>query len=302
MQPRFANVFCRSENLLHELRRNLCLGAFAASHLRGHRATDAADLAFEFAHAGFAGVVLDYFRQRGRRPLALLALQSILRELPPHEVSLRDFQFLAIGVAGNFDRLHAVAQRGRHIANVVRRGDEDDLREIERHVEVVIDEGVVLSRVEHLEQGARGIAAEVRAELVDFVEHDDRVARAAAAQFLDEPAGHRSDVGAAMPANLRFVAHAAEAHARELAAKRVGDGLAEAGLADAGRSEKAEDRTAALGIQFAHREIFDETAFNLLEIEVIAVEDSLGAVEVEVVLAQFVPRQLGNGLDVADDD
>ena len=43
-------------------------------------------------------------------------------------------------------------------------------------VEVVVAEGVVLLRVEHLEQRRGRIAAEVGAHLVDLVEHEHRVA------------------------------------------------------------------------------------------------------------------------------
>ena len=98
--------------------------------------------------------------------------------------------------------------------DIVGRGDEDDLREIERHIEVAIDKSVVLPRVEHFEQRAGGVAAKIRAELVDFIEHDDRIARADPAQFLNDAARHRADVSPPMAANFRFVANSAEAHAR----------------------------------------------------------------------------------------
>ena len=61
---------------------------------------------------------------------------------------------------------------------VVRGREEHDLREIERHVEVVILEGVVLLGIEHLEERRRGIAAHVDADLVDLVEHEHGVLRA----------------------------------------------------------------------------------------------------------------------------
>ena len=54
-------------------------------------------------------------------------------------------------------------------------GDEQHLREVERHAEVVVGEGVVLRRVEHLEQRRRRVALERHAELVDLVEQEDRV-------------------------------------------------------------------------------------------------------------------------------
>ena len=58
----------------------------------------------------------------------------------------------------------------------VRGADEHHLRQVEVDLEVVVVEGVVLLRVEHLEQRRRGVAAEVGAELVDLVEQEHRIA------------------------------------------------------------------------------------------------------------------------------
>lgn len=77
------------------------------------------------------------------------------------------------------------------------------------NVEIVILEGVVLLGVEDFQQRAGGVAAEVRGHLVDLVEHDDRVLRAGLLHRLNDLAGERADVGAAMTADLGFVADAA---------------------------------------------------------------------------------------------
>ena len=92
--------------------------------------------------------------------------------------------------------------------------DEEHSRQVERHVEVVVAERVVLLGVEHLEQRRRRVAAEVAAELVDLVEHEHRVAGARAAAGPHDLAGHRADIGAAVAADLGLVVHAAERHAR----------------------------------------------------------------------------------------
>ncbi len=103
----------------------------------------------------------------------------------------------------------------------VGRGDEQHLRQIERHVQVVIAERVVLLRIQHLEQRRAGIAAEIGAQLVDLVEDEHRVLRLRAAQPLDDLPRQRADVGPAMAADLGLVAHAAERHAHELPLERA---------------------------------------------------------------------------------
>ena len=156
--------------------------------------------------------------------------------------------------------------------------------------------------VEHFEQRAGRIAAKIRAELVDLIEHEHGVARTAAAQFLNDAARHRSDVRAAMTANFRFVAHAAQTYPHKLAAERVGNRLTQTGFADAGRPEKTHDRAVPLRIEFPHGQIFDQALFNFFQIVVIAIQDLLRLLEIEVVLAQVIPRKICDDLDVTDDD
>src|ERR1700674_2419063 len=93
---------------------------------------------------------------------------------------------------------------------LIRRSDEQDLREVEIDLEIVVAEGVILRRIEHLEQSRRRVALIARADFVDFVEHEHRVHRAGLLQPLYDAPRDRTDVGAAMTANFGFVAHAAE--------------------------------------------------------------------------------------------
>ena len=201
--------------------------------LAGDLAADGADLALEVADAGLARVLLDDRPQRGVGEAHPGALQAVLGELARDQVALRDVELLVDRVAGELDHLHPVAQRAGDRVEDVRRGDEHHLGEVERQVEVVVAEGVVLRRVEDLEHRARRVAAEVGAHLVDLVDHEHRVARAGVAQRADDRPRHRADVGAAVAADLGLVADAADRDPLELAPERPGDRAAEAGLADA---------------------------------------------------------------------
>src|SRR5262249_16132378 len=144
-------------------------------------------------------------------------------------------------------------------------------------------------------------ADDMGAGLVDATGQDHGVARAEERNFLNYAAGNWPDVGAAMAADFCLVAHPAETDPHEFATQRVSDRLAETGFADAGRSEKTEDSTVSLRIEFAHGEIFDQPFLSLFKIVVIAIENLLCLIEIEVILAKFVPRQIGNDLDVTDD-
>ena len=74
-------------------------------------------------------------------------------ELLGHQELLRDPQLLELGVAGQLDYLHPVAEGRRDGVEHVGGRDEEHLGEVERNLQVVVLEGEVLLRIEHLKQG-----------------------------------------------------------------------------------------------------------------------------------------------------
>src|SRR5579872_5574472 len=115
----------------------------------------------------------------------------------------------------------------------------------------MIAERVVLFGIEHFQKRRRWIAAEVAADLVDLIDHDERISRPRIPDGADERAGHGPDVRAAVTANLRLVAHTAHRHTDEFAAHGARDGLAERGLAHPGRTDETQDRTGQRVAQLA---------------------------------------------------
>ncbi len=176
--------------------------------------------------------------------------------------------------------------------------DEHDARQVERHAEIIVAEGRVLLRVEHFQQRRGRIALDAAAELVDLVEHHHAVAAAGAADALQDVAGQRADIGAAVAADLGLVMRAAEADPDEFAARRARDALAERGLADAGRPDKAQDRAAAVRVQLVDREEFEDAPLDLLQPVMVLVEDAarLGDVDRRLVLGR--PGQLDQPFEI----
>src|SRR5215218_3335638 len=139
-------------------------------------------------------------------------------------------------------------------------------------VEVVIAEGVVLRRIEHLEQGGARIAAPVGPHLVDLVEHDHRVHRAGVPQRADQAAGKSADIGSPVAPDLGLVSHAAERHAHELPAGGASDRLADRGLARTGRADQREDGAGALVLpdaallaELADSDVLGDAVLDVLE-------------------------------------
>src|SRR5262249_22457240 len=189
--------------------------AFGDPH--GDIAQSRADLAFELAHTGFARVVANDRVQRVVGELGLFRRQPVRGELPFDEIPLRDLELLVLGVAREIDDLHAVAQWSRNVVDDIRGADEHDSRQIDWHAEIIVAESRVLLQVQHREERRGGVALDATAELVDLVEHHDAVAAPGAADALNDVAGERADIGAAVAADLGFVVRAAEADAGEFA-------------------------------------------------------------------------------------
>ncbi|OQA96454.1 MAG: hypothetical protein BWY25_02249 [Chloroflexi bacterium ADurb.Bin222] len=184
----------------------------------GRFATQAADLTLQVADAGLVGVAANQQMQRAIGETRRLRLQTVQLQLPGDQKAPRDFDFLFLGVAREFNDLHAVFQSGRNRVQDIRRGDEKHLREVIRNLQIVIRESVILLRVEHFEQRRRRVAAKVLPQLINLIQHEHGVHRAGAAHRLNDPSRQRADVGATMAADLRLVAHAAERDAHKLTA------------------------------------------------------------------------------------
>ena len=130
----------------------------------------------------------------------MLGRQSVLADLPWGQILLRNLQLLAIAVTGKLDHLHTIAQRRWNRSELIRGADEKNLRKIEGQIEIVIGESVVLFRIENFEKRSRRIAAIIRAQLVNLVQHHHRIIHARAANLLNDAARHRAHVSSPMAA------------------------------------------------------------------------------------------------------
>jgi hypothetical protein len=77
--------------------------------------------------------------------------EAVGGELLGDQVLARDPDLFLVGVAGELQDLHPVAQGSGDRVEGVGGGDEQHLREVEGHPEVVVREGVVLRGIEHLQ-------------------------------------------------------------------------------------------------------------------------------------------------------
>ena len=147
----------RSEVLLEALDVDDGLALATLGHAAGNLAHHVGDLALEVPDAGFLGVGLDQADHRLGGDLDPLVVQAVVLHLLGNQEAAADLDLLLLGIARQLDDLHPVAQGGRDRVDQVAGRDEQDLAQVEGHLEVVVLEGVVLLGVEDLEEGrARG--------------------------------------------------------------------------------------------------------------------------------------------------
>ena len=74
----------------------------------------------------------------------------------------------------------------------------------------MVPERDVLFWIENFKKRRCRIAAEVGAELVNLIEHEDRIARTGSTNVLNDLSRQSADVCPSVAADLRLIAHAAK--------------------------------------------------------------------------------------------
>ncbi len=168
----------------------------------------------------------------------------------------------------------------------------------------MVGEFAVLLRIEHFKQRGRRVAVVIAAELVDLIQHEDRVDGARLLHGLKDAAGQGADVGAPMTADLRFIRNAAKGNAHKVLIQRFGNRTADGSLAGSRRADEAEDRLAfLLRFEGLNRDVFDNAVLRLLQAVVVAFQNFLGVLDVEVVFGFRVrPRKVEQPINVSPRD
>ena len=91
------------------------------------------------------------------------------------QVFPRDGELLDGGISVEGNDLHAVQQRLRNRIRRVRRADKQHIRQVVGHIHVVIREGIVLFRIQDLQQGTGRIPVVGSGELVHLIQHHNRI-------------------------------------------------------------------------------------------------------------------------------
>ncbi len=263
---------------------------------------DLPDLPREFAHSCLSRVGSNDLAQDTDTEADIFRLEAIFLTLASHQVLLSDGEFLILRIARERDDLHAIAQRPRDIPQVVGRDDPEHLGQVERQVEVMIDERLVLLGIQDLEHGGCGVTAICLRHLVDLIEEEDGVPRPRRADALEDAPRHGTDIRAAMASDLCFIAYTAERDMNELPSERTCHRRGERGLAHTRRADEAEDRRALFHVKLMDSEVVEDAFLDLLEPVVIALKHGARLFDVCHVLRPLRPGKCKDPIEIATDD
>ena len=156
----------------------------------------------------------------------------------------------------------------------------------------------VLLGIQHLKKCGGSVPFIVTAELVDLVQHHERIAHAGFFQPVHDPARHSAHICAPVAADLRFVAHAAERQPDIFLVQGFRDRVTDRSLSCAGRSHQTQDRSRSAAGQLPDGEELEDSVFDLGQTIVIPVQDLLCADKVVAVTAGFIPGESQQRLNV----
>ena len=125
--------------------------------------------------ARLARVVGDNQAQHSVLDGYFVGAQTVPFDLARPQVAASNGDLLISRVSVEPNHFHTVEEWSWNGLGHVCRCNEQNMREIEFDIQIMILEGMILRRVQHFEQRGRRIPAPVGAQLIDLVKHDHRI-------------------------------------------------------------------------------------------------------------------------------
>ena len=149
---------------------------------------------------------------------------------------LRYSELFSIGVGRELDDLHSVEQRCRNPLIAVSGSYKESFGKIDGYLHEIVAEALVLFGIKNLEKSRGGISSKIVGHFVYFIKNNNRVLGFCVNQRGYDSAGHRSDVGLSMTADLGLIVHTAERNSCILPSECASNRSRDRCFTDAGRA------------------------------------------------------------------
>ncbi len=165
----------------------------------------------------------------------------------------------------------------------------------------MVPEGVVLLRIQHLQQGGCRVTPEVVAQLVDFVQQQQRIHGLAATDGFNNPPRHGANISFPMAPDIRLVPDAAQAQPGQLPIQRLGNADGDGGFAHAGRADKAKNLPLPPRVHLAHGNRLHNPLLYLFKAEMVLIQDFFGSFNIQPLTGHGIPRHLQTHVQIVAD-
>ena len=219
-------------------------------------------------------------------------------QLLGQQVPLGNLQLFLVGIAGQLNDFHPVQQRPGNGVQGVGGSDEQNVGQIEGHLQEVIPEGGVLLSIQHLQQRGGRVAPLIVAQLINFIQQQQRIATPRLSDCRDNPAGHSPHIGLAVTPDLRLIVDAAQRDPGHIPVDCFSHTGSNGGLAHARRPYQTENLSLQLRCQLLDGQKFQNPGLDLFQAEVVSVQGLAGGSHVYPLLGLFAPGQLQYSVQV----
>ena len=262
----------------------------AAFQRYGRLAAQGADTFLQPPHTGLSGIMRDDLLQRAVRDLKLSGTQRVLGHLFLHQMVLGDTELLRSGIGTKLNNLHTVKQRRSNGGGIIGSGDKQHLGQIHRKLNIMIGKGIVLLRVQRLQQCGGRVALNVVADLVNLVQQDNGVHTAAFDHCINNAAGHSADISLPVAANFCLIVDTAQGHPHILAVHGFCQGFDDRGFTYPGRACQTENLTGEVRVAPQHCQGLHNAVLHFVQAVMILIQHLAGTIQAHIVFGICTKR------------
>ena len=209
-----------------------------------------------------------------------------------------DLQLFLFCIAGQLNDLHTVQQGPGNGVSGICRGDEHHVRQVKGQFQVVIPEGAVLLRIQHLQESRRRVAPVVVSHLVDLVQQQHWIGAPRLVDSGNDAPRHSSHISFAVSSDICLVPDAAQGDPGQLAVHGLGHTHCNGGFAHTRRANQTDDLPLQIWSQLFHRHKFQYALFYLSKPIVVRVQRLGNRLHIDPLPGLDLPGQLQAGIQI----
>ena len=166
----------------------------------------------------------------------------------------------------------------------------------------MVTKSIVLSWIQHLQQGRSRISLIITAHLVHLIQEENRIAGTGFLKGFQDTTRHSSYIGTTMTANFRLIPHTTQRSSGKFPSQSSGHRASQRGFTYSRWTYQTKNRCILSLCQLTHSQILQNTLLYLLQTIVILVKNLLSTLNIINVLGLNFPRQAQKVIHIGADN